>query len=91
MSGESGGAFETRKKEHVENVKYYANGTNIASHAWKNGHRIDFENGKIIDTGNYRTRKTLESWHTETTRGVGNNTQTLQKHHVNLTRKHCSR
>ena len=27
-------------------------------------HIIDFENGKVIDIGNYRTCKTLESWHT---------------------------
>ena len=27
-------------------------------------HIIDFENGKVIDIGNYRTRKTLESWRT---------------------------
>jgi energy-coupling factor transporter ATP-binding protein EcfA2 len=24
-------------------------------------HIIDFDNGKVIDSGNYRTRKTLES------------------------------
>ena len=27
-------------------------------------HNIDFKNGKIINKGNYRHRKTLESWHT---------------------------
>ena len=31
-------------------------------HAWDYDHKIDFENGKVIDSGNYRTRKTLESW-----------------------------
>ena len=27
-------------------------------------HKIDFENGKIIDSGNYCRRKALERWHT---------------------------
>jgi hypothetical protein len=27
-------------------------------------HIIAFDNGKVIGSGNYRTRKTLESWHT---------------------------
>ena len=36
----------------------------FAKHAWDHDHKIDFENGKLIDSGNYRTRKTLESWRT---------------------------
>ena len=35
----------------------------MARHVCNYGHEIYFENGKVIDSGNYRTRKTLESWH----------------------------
>ena len=31
--GETGRCFETRKKEHVRNVKSYAGGSNIVKHA----------------------------------------------------------
>ena len=54
--GETGRAFNTRKKEHVRNVKQFKDGSNIAKHAWSNDHKIDFENSKIIDKGNYRHR-----------------------------------
>ena len=30
---------------------------------WLEGHTIDFENVRVIDRGNSRVRKTLESWH----------------------------
>ena len=34
----------------------------IANHTWSNNdHRIYFDNASIIDTGNYRIRKILES------------------------------
>ncbi len=52
---QGGKAFETRKKEHVRNEKNYRDSSNIASHAWENGHKVDFENGEIIDEGNFRT------------------------------------
>ena len=61
---ETGRSYETRKKEHIRNVKNCKKGSNIAKHAWDLDHRIDFNNGKVINSGNYRTRKTLESWHT---------------------------
>ena len=54
----------------------YMKGSNIANHAWTNDHTdhtIDFENGKVIDRGNFRIRKTLESWHTTITNEVDNN------------------
>ena len=39
--------------------------TSIASHAWSNNHCTDLENAFVwIDKGDYRVRKTLESWHT---------------------------
>ena len=47
--GETGRCFETRKKEHVRNVKIYASSSNIAKHAWSNDHNVDFKNGKVID------------------------------------------
>ena len=55
--GETGRSFETQKKG------TYSEGSNIANHAWKNNHNIDFANGKVIDSSNYHTQKT-ESWHT---------------------------
>ena len=39
----------------------------FANHAWQNNHSIDFDNVCVIDKGNYRVRKTLESWHTAKT------------------------
>ena len=75
--GETGRCFDTRKKEHMRNVKYHAPGSNIAKHAWCNDHRIDFDNGKVIDRGNYRKRKTLESWHTANTTDADNNSKPL--------------
>ena len=65
--GETGRCFETRKKEHVRNVKSFARGSNIAKHAWSSNHSIDFKNSQVIDKGSSRIRKTLESWHTAST------------------------
>ena len=42
---------------------WYANGSNIAKHAWSFDHRIDFDNSCVIDKGSFRVRKTLEAWH----------------------------
>ena len=82
--GETGRAYETRKNKHVKNVKNYTDGSNIASHAWKNGHKIGFKR-------NFRTRKTLESWHTETTNNADNNSKPLPKQYTLLTKKRCLR
>jgi hypothetical protein len=41
-------------------------------HAWELSHKIDFKGGKSIDKGNYRIRKTLESWHTAVTDDADN-------------------
>ncbi len=65
--GETGRAFNTRKNEHIRNVKQFKDGSNIAEHAWTLEHKIDFGSSKIIDKGNYRHRLTRESWHTATT------------------------
>ena len=71
--GETGRAFNTRKKEHLRNTKTAAKGSRIANHAWSNNHVIDFENASIIDKGTFRTRKTLEAWHTKVTPNADNN------------------
>ena len=53
--GETGRSFKTQKKEHIRNVKNCKKGSNIARHARDYDHKIDFKNGKVIDSGNYRT------------------------------------
>ena len=77
--GETGRCFQTRKKEHQRNLKNYAKGSNVANHAWKNNHTIDFDNACVIDKGNYRVRKTLESWHTAKTFNADNNSKPLPR------------
>ena len=75
--GETGRCFETRKKEHVRNVKTCANGSNIAKQAWSFDHRIDFENSSVIDKGSFRIRKTLDAWHTSATKHADNNSKPI--------------
>ncbi len=75
--GETGRAFNTRKKEHIRNVKQFKDGSNIAKHAWTFDHKIDFGSSKIIDKGIYRHRLTLESWHTAITTNADNNSKHL--------------
>ncbi len=75
--GETGRAFNTRRKEHMRNVKQLKDGSNIAKHAWTFDHKIDFGSSKIIDKGNYRHRLTLESWHTAITTNADNNSKHL--------------
>ena len=65
--GETGKAFNTRKKEHRRNVKTLAKGSRIANHVWSNNHAIDFKHTSVIDQGGFRTRKTLEVWHSKLT------------------------
>ena len=40
---------------------------------------IDFDNACVIDKGNYRVRKTLESWHTAKTVDAENNSKPLPR------------
>ena len=42
--GETGRCLETRKKEHIKNVKTFASGSNNAKHTWSFNHNIDFNN-----------------------------------------------
>ena len=53
--------------------KQSAAGSNVLQHSWANDHTINSEDGQVIDRGNYRTRKTLESWHTAITAESDNN------------------
>ena len=71
--GETGKCFSTRKKEHIRNVKICKTGSNIAAHAWRNNHSIDFNNARVIGKGNFRIRKTLESWLIAYTNEADNN------------------
>ena len=47
----------------------------------------DFENGQVIDRGNYGTRKTLESWHTAATAESDNNSKPLPEQYRILLNK----
>jgi len=68
--GETGRAFNTRRKEHIRNIKTAAKGSKIANHAWSHEHSIDFNNASLIDKSSFRIRKTLESWHTMATPNI---------------------
>ena len=62
--------------------------SNVAKHAWTFNHDIDFNNSKIIDKANNRSRKTLESWHTAKTVGADNNSCPLPRQYHILLKKH---
>ena len=62
--------------------------SNIANHAWKYVHKINFDKRKIIDKGNCRIRKTLESWHTAATKDAENNAKPLTKQYATLIKKY---
>ena len=84
--GETGRCFDTRKKEHIRNTKSHKASSNIANHAWANNHNINFD-GEIIDRGSYRTRKTLESWHTALDSQADNNSKPLPEQYLILIQK----
>ena len=44
---------------------------------------LDFNNACVIDKGNYRVRKTLESWHTGKTVDTENNSKPLPPFYCN--------
>ena len=71
--------YTLEKRSTYETPKIFKNGSNIASHAWLEGHTIDFENARVIDRGNSRVRKTLESWHTAITSQADNNSKQLPR------------
>jgi len=86
--GQTKRSFSTRRKEHIRNTKQCAKGSNIAKHAWTFGHVIDFDNSTIIDKGNHRTRKTLESWRTAKTVEADNNSCPLPRQYNIVLNKH---
>jgi hypothetical protein len=49
-------------------------------------HVIDFDAAKVIDKGNFRTRKTLESWHTALSDQANNNSKPLPGQYIMLTK-----
>ena len=65
--------YTLEKRNIFETPKFFKSGSNVASHAWLEGHTIDFENACVIDRSNSRVRKTLESWHTAITSQADNN------------------
>ena len=72
--GETGRAFNTRKKNIWETPKTATNwDSRIVNHAWSNNHAIDFKKASIIDKDTLRTRKTLEAWHTRVAPNEDNN------------------
>ena len=73
-------AYTLEKRNTYETLKFLLkSGSNTASHAWLESHTIDFENARVIDRGNLRVRKTLESWHTVITSQADNNSKQLPR------------
>ena len=70
-----------KKNEHKKNVEQFKSGSNIAKHAWKHDHKINFDDCKIID------KATLESWHTATALNSDNNVQHLPEQYRFLLKK----
>ena len=85
--GETGRSLKPRKSEHLRNVKLCKKGSNVAKHAWTYDHVIDFSNSIVIDSGSYRTRKTLESWHTAVRNNADNNSMLLPGQYTMLTKE----
>ncbi len=56
-------------------------------HAWSLDHAIDFDAAEVIDKGNFRTRKTLECWHTALSDQADNNSKPLPGQYTMLTKK----
>ena len=86
MSGKRGEALQQEIKN-IRNVKNYSQGLNIINHAWTKDHIIDFENGKVIDKGNYRNRRTLESRHTALANETDNNSKPIPGQYAILLQK----
>ena len=71
-------------KKTRKNVKTAAKGSRIANHPWSYNHDIDFENAFIIDKGNFRVRKFLDSWHTMKISNADNNSCLLPREEKSL-------
>ena len=82
--GETGRCLKTRVTERIRNTKAFKKGSNIASHAWLNDHPIGFNSAHVIDKGNFRVRKTLESWQTAITNEADNNAKQFPRQYFIL-------
>ena len=62
--GETGRAFQTRKKEHMSSVRLRKAQTSaLAEHSTKHGHDIDWENTKIVTKeSKWTQRRWREAW-----------------------------
>ena len=85
--GETSRSFETRKKEHIRNVNKATRGSNIVKHVMNKDHSIDFNGAMVIDKGNRRSLKSLESWHTAKNIHAENNSKPLPGQYTNLVNK----
>ena len=85
--GKTSRSLKARKSEHVRNVKQHKDGSNIAKHSWHHDHIINFDNAKVIDKGKFRSRLTLESWHTAKDKNADNNSKPLPKQYAALIHK----
>ena len=56
----------------------------VSNHTWSNNYSIDFKNVAVIDKGDYRVLKTLESWHTAMTTDAENNSKPLPRQYLIL-------
>ena len=65
-------------------VNKHNSGSNVAKHAWDNDHVTDLDNAKVIDIGNFRSRLTLEPWHTAKDRNADNNSKPLPRQYTVL-------
>jgi len=71
--------YKQGRKNILETQKPLKKSSNIASHTWLHDHSIDFDNARVIDKGNFRVRKILESWHTAITNHADNNAKQLPR------------
>ena len=53
--------------------------------------KLTWKNEKVIDSGNYRIRKTLKSRHTAIITNSYDNSKPLSKQYATLARKICNR
>ena len=60
---------------------YYAKkeSDDVMRFGWLNDHSIDFDSARVIDKGNFRARRTLESWHAVITIHADNNAKQLPR------------
>ena len=80
------GRLDQDERTHQKYIKSHKANSDIANHAWANNHSINFD-GEIIGHGSYRTRKTLELWHTALDSQADNNSKPLPEQYFILIKK----